>query len=272
MTAPRLECIQISGEEYEDSYEYVAPNIVAGAPSLTSIRFRGIGFHFYLPPLCTVTRLELYLNDGEKGITSVMLASTLAGLPALTFLVIKGDLVDAWPPGINVTIPSLQHFHLWTNTCEQMPDLLNLISAPLLHTLLLENLAQIEMGQFVQSLALTSGPPKYHQLHSLTILTGRDHFGSPLWMDIIHAFPTVTHFVLSHHLLKQFLMALQQHNNLSSASTIPVLPELHTLALITHSQHSMSTTLHNTVLALIASGHAITEAMSFVSYHGFAIR
>jgi hypothetical protein len=115
-----------------------------------------------------VTRLELYSHEDEIRTSSAELPSTLYVLPALIFLVISGECVDTWTPGANMILPLIEHFHFLTNEFAQMPGLSEMISASLLHTLLLENVVPSNINNFVPSLDLTSGSPKYPCLLSLT--------------------------------------------------------------------------------------------------------
>ena len=254
VTAPRLQRVQISMEphEYYEPGENSTQHIFSGgAPLLTTVRIRGLGLHLCLPPV-GVTTLELHTPMYEMRIEPARLASLLASLSSLITLVINGDFVVGGPtPKIIVTMPSLRHFHLLTISYDQMPWLLKMISAPQLHTLLLENVIALDIDDF----GWTSGPSQYPELRSLTILTEyNDSFGPVPFMNVIRTFPKVKHFTLANGHLDDFLTAVLDY---FSIYAWPGWPDLHTMTLINRSQHSVPDLLIKTVSERFCSGHPI---------------
>jgi hypothetical protein len=53
--------------------------------------------------------------------------------------VINGCILDKQTLETHITMPLLQHLHIPTHGYNQMPGLLGMISAPLLHSLFLDN-------------------------------------------------------------------------------------------------------------------------------------
>ena len=142
-----------------------------GAPCLTSLRLRGFGIQRCLPPLTTVNNLQIREPFNGDKMSIARLASILDGLPVLTHLVINGDFIDRWTPVAQIYLPFLRSFHLWTyDVTNQIPGLLNAISAPLLHSLPLEVLCE-EIDDFSNGLYLTLQTPKFPSLRSLAPLS-----------------------------------------------------------------------------------------------------
>jgi hypothetical protein len=238
---------------------------IGGAPLLTSVRILGTGLLSCLPPLATVTRLQLYSAENDARIDLSQFASMLNGLSALVFLVISGEFfTNTWSDSI-ITLPSLQTFHFLTMEPEQMPILLSNISAPSLHTLLLENFAPSDIDSFVPTLDLKSKSSRYPNLRHLTIFTEVSGlFTLNSYMNVIRAFPTTTHFTIISENLSDFLEAFLSFED-SSRSAIPGWPDLDTLTLINSPEFDdpalldLSSPLPDTVSACIVSGHPIKK-------------
>ena len=174
-TVPLLECVQICSEEV-DQKDILARGIFeGGAPSLTAVGIRGIDLQCCLPPLATVTSLQLH-----SAALSQTLASTLNGLPALTFLVIDGAFSRWEHLRTTFSLPALEEFRLITWSAGDMPDLLKMISAPLLNSLLLENVVPSDIDDFLSSVGWTPGWVKYPRLRFLTVLTSEGSSFKPL--------------------------------------------------------------------------------------------
>jgi len=227
--APLLQTLQISlGEGNIYDKDDTLYNIFKrGAPSLKSVRLRGVGLQC-LQSLNSVTSLHLH-DTGSMRITSPLFSAILHGLPALTHLVLSGNIILDRALNVKVDLPAL------LSLCVRPPDwssdhfayLLNMISAPVLETLLLE---QTTVGEIKELARLAFGAPNFPSLRSLTLLPS-GKFTLPTWQTLSHMFPAVTHISLADPTTREFLDALSGKEVKMSLSA-PLWPYLHTLTLI----------------------------------------
>ena len=94
----------------------------------------------------------------QANLAAQRLIAMLAGLSALTFLVVNGDLVEYWMSDRHVNMPLLR-LHIRTHGPYQMPDLLGTIRVPLLQSLLLYNVAPSDRRSFTDSISGSSNYP-----------------------------------------------------------------------------------------------------------------
>lgn len=258
-SVPLLEHIQLTIEEvYQREFRGHYPLDIyrAGAPSLTRIRIRGFGMHLCLPPSATVTRLELHEARDAIRFSSAKLASMLAGLSALKFLVINGDFIEEWVPATHITMPSLQHFYVRAYRVEQIPAFLGMISAPLLQSLLLDSMwGEDEFKDFGRFVDLRPGLSNYPRLRSLTIMA--DYLSTQSWATIASLYPTVTHITLLCNDFNSFFGSLHRDQR-SVTSTVSRWPELHSLTLIDRPSKT-PTLLRDTLASRISFGQPIQK-------------
>jgi hypothetical protein len=268
---PLLQSAQICWERDEDESECVtACNIfTGGAPRLASLKLRGFGVQCCLPPLSAVNNLQIH--EPFNKINIARLASILDGLSVLTHLVINGDFIDSWTPVAQIYLPSLQSFHLYTHDdVTQIPGLLNAISAPLLHSLLLEGVVCEEIDDFSNGLYPTLQTPKFPSLRSLALFSvERTRSQLWAWTNIFRAFPSVTQFALFFTDWYDFSSHLQEDTQSQSPSAIPRWLGLETLTLLDRGTDVVPPTYLREILSVLtASNHPIrklqlsTEAIS----------
>jgi hypothetical protein len=199
-----------------------------GAPFLASIRLLGLTLQSCFPPLTALTSLQLHYPYAP--IPTASLRYMLTGLAGLTDLVINGEFYTDWTAVGIIELPSLRTLRICThNESDQIPGLLQAISAPGLHSLVLEKLISNEIEEFA-TLNTTATTPKYPSLRFLTIELYKVSQDQPLslshWRVLMCAFPTVTHFFMSYDDIDSFLRILNRQN---PAESPPLWPELHTL-------------------------------------------
>jgi hypothetical protein len=214
ISAPILRHIQIQLKyDYQRTEtEKIQPIFFAGAPSLTTILLSGVALRSCLPTMAAVTSLHLHKTVGSLSLRNFCAA--LNSLPALTHLVIQCDLNGVWSTVGTIEIPLLHSLQIRPDlNAEQIPGLLYIISAPLLHSLLLDTLVAGEVDFLDKNWDMTTAPPKYPSLRSLTVMVMcGSRFPHPLltWRMLMRIFPTVEHFVLAAHEVDGFLQSLNE--------------------------------------------------------------
>jgi hypothetical protein len=200
-----------------------------GAPFLTYVRLRNLALRSCLPPLQSVTNLRLDEPNQALYTSPSQLASMLNGLPALTHLVLSGYYGEDGAPLALIELPSLRSLHTLIFT-DMFPILLNMILAPHMESLLLEEISAWHLDEFAN---LTSGSPKFPSLKSLTILYKPGQaFTLPTWGNVIRAFPAVRCMTLLSHDPCDFLISLRPQSRPGSQDPVIPWPDLHTLTLI----------------------------------------
>ena len=200
-----------------------------GAPFLTYVRLRNLALRSCLPPLQSVTSLRLDEPNQALYTSPSQLASMLNELPALTHLVLSGHYGEDGAPLALIELPSLRSLHTLIFT-DMFPTLLNMISAPHMESLLLEEISAGHLDEFAN---LTFGSPKFPSLKSLTILPKpRQAFTLSTWENVICVFPTVSCMTLSSHDPCDFLISLGPQTRPGSQDSVIPWPDLHTLTLI----------------------------------------
>lgn len=260
---PHLQSVQMDLDYDEMSYEEtdaVRKLLKGGAPSLVSLKLRGLGLRGYLPPLTTVTTLQLHGPlIGQELIPFASLASMLNEMSALTILVVNDDLFHQCTPGAIIILPSLRSFYLRSrDDVEQIPGLLAAVSAPLLRSLTLENVVYHEINGFAQNWLSTSRAPNFPSLRSFTLIACEDAtIDGSVWANVVLALPSITEFVLSGYgTLEPFLKYLCK----SSSQNYPSWPGLDTLTLVKECDYLGGPSyrfLYNALSARIASNHPI---------------
>jgi hypothetical protein len=122
------------------SHDLAYTILTGGRKRRSALKMRGLGLQCCLPPLATLTTLELHFPYWHQSIRFASLASMLNGMTTLTKLVICGDPCYYFWSITSIELPSLQSLlHLCaTKEFDLTPVILNAISAPLLYTILLE--------------------------------------------------------------------------------------------------------------------------------------
>lgn len=111
-----------------------------GTPTLEFVRLRGLAMHLFRPPLDNVVTLHL-----DQTAFIPVLFSTFRDIltcsPVLTHLSLYGDIIGAWPPGLNlIYLPALRSLRICGVTGEMYTGILLGIHAPGLNCLTLKNL------------------------------------------------------------------------------------------------------------------------------------
>lgn len=235
VAAPFLQSIDISLSLEGPIFDITNPRqiFMGGAPSLNSIRLRGLALHCCLPPLDSVTNLHLDEVDYRMFTKVDELRKTLFAMTALTHLVMEGEVVNDWSSDIIIELPRLQSLLIRANNDQdiayQILGLLKAISAPALEVLSLQNICDIDFDLAIDPDAL--GQSKFPSLRSLTL---RDVGLSRLHMTMIaRAFPSITHLTHSLNDIEDIvnLLTLLQDVDIHSRSRVKYWPHLHTLAL-----------------------------------------
>lgn len=160
-SAPRLETIQIRRAPPDEFfYEEHIPELYhifrGGAPSLKHVRVRGLSLHCCLPPMSTITTLELHPTTRSEDNHNILLTyaqfiSTLSNCSRLSSLLITGDLFNE-PKRVTQYIPSTHLPHLRLLRITKAPgrtidSLLRVITAPLLEELIMEGITARNLEQ-----------------------------------------------------------------------------------------------------------------------------
>ena len=222
LRAPVLQSIHICREDERvpQSIPEDAPFMrvfEGGAPSLQSLKTRGIQLGVFLPPLESVSLVELHRYDLSDIGSWTNFKDILGGLPFLKHLIINGDIISSWPSDSN-TIPLLALTNLRVRassdgTSSHFPRFLNAILCPLLEDLFVEMVIISEMNEYLQ---LTSRIPKFPLLRSLTFFPPlSQHLDEPLWAYMAIAFPTITHITYCISRCNQFISFVEGHLSMS---------------------------------------------------------
>lgn len=226
-------------------------------PFLASLALRGLGLQtLFITPLVTLVSLQLHDPSFVK-MSLASMASVLNKMAALKHLVINGDLIDEWMPGTHILLPSLQSLQLRMHLI-LLPDILDIISAPVLHSLLLENVFSKEIEVFTQKCLPSRSEAKFPSLRSLTLIGSHNEWiDSSAWIGLFLAFPLITEFALSYASWRSFLTSLCTPVSLLDKHNWS---QLDTLSLVyrpdTHAKW-YSQSLHNALSKRISCGHPI---------------
>jgi hypothetical protein len=111
-----------------------------GTPKLEFVRLRGLAMHLFRPQLGNVVTLHL-----DQTVFIPVLYSTLQDIltcsPVLAHLSLYGDIVSAWPVGVNpIHLPALQSLRICGIAGEMYSGILLGIHAPRLNSLTLKDL------------------------------------------------------------------------------------------------------------------------------------
>jgi hypothetical protein len=238
----------------------IRPIFLAGAPSLTTILLSGTTLQSCLPPLITVTSLHLHKAVGSYSLSKFLAA--LIDLPALTHLMIGCELSGIWPSMGTIEIPLLHSLQIRPHfNAEQIPGLLYIISAPLLHSLLLETLVAGEVDCMHRTLDMTAAS-RYPSLRFLTVVvmcTSEFRYTLGNWRTLMRLFPTVEHFVLATHEVDGFLRSFDEQTYPPDSPSGPHWPDLHTLTLVDRPSYDLPTELRTAVSARINADHPLRK-------------
>ena len=264
--ATLLRCVEIDFESHIDDWEYPIFKEVlfpAGAPSLASVRLRGIGLHHCQPPVASLETLYVEYHPSQDIINSWELCSMLRGSSALTHMTLVGDGILSRVSNVTrvtLDLPSLRCLAIRpeSDDSQSIAAILIAISAPKLECMTLESVIASDLEPFFLAFDASAGL-KFPLLRSLTLCEDQDHgFTLSTWGQFMHAFPTITHFTLSYETLDDFLLSLQEPHTDSNSSVVTARwPNLHTLSLSTGVDDVHPILLLPTVLARIAAEHPI---------------
>jgi hypothetical protein len=136
----------------------------------------------------------------------------LSGLPALTHLVVNGVIFSNWDLVGDIELPSLQPCYIRpTDDGKLLSGLLTAMRASLLQTLFLDAFIADEVCDLADTWGLPLASPKYPLLNSFVVFLIPSRVlnrNTLCWRDVMHAFPTVTHFTLWADTIDSFLLAL----------------------------------------------------------------
>lgn len=233
---PILHSCHLSAPENEDPENDFKTNIfTSGAPSLVSFGVRGLALHRWRPPLRMLTDLRIHEPSRGLDITFDSFASMLNDMVSLQYLVMEGDLIDEWTPHVRISLPCLLDLQLRGHRLTEFPHLLAALRAPLLLSLMLENIEDSEIDFMWSEIE----PSPFPSLRYLTVITfAQSDISVEVWTHFPDLFPTIKQFVLLHHSLHMFLEAFSE---VSAADELPW-PDLTTLTLIKR-QNPLSSTL-----------------------------
>jgi hypothetical protein len=239
VNAPLLRSFQIESLYWVDE-QYLEPHrkiLNGGAPSLTTVKVKGWGLHYCLPPLTIVTSLTLL--PASLLTTWADLRDILSGNLALTCLVIGDIFVQYLPDGFEsaIILPSLKFLRIFVNDRGGAPyvdDVLLAISSAVLECIFIDNAIEVD---------LTNIPEAYPQLamsgrfpclqHIIISLFGGLDVSQEGWTTLFTVFPSITRFSLRSNdeaVQSESLIALLGHHTADSISPmVLILPNLHTL-------------------------------------------
>lgn len=167
----------------------------AGAPRLSSIQLCGVAPQRCLPPLASARHLKLQELTPEGGHYFEPF-STLRNLPYLTHLNIDDSFCLDWSSRATIHFPALLTLAICVEDDDELiPGILTALTAPLLQTLILEEVVQVDLQNLFATLDL-SQPPKFPSLRSLTMAKQSGHFSMELWDQLTIFLPRVTSFTL----------------------------------------------------------------------------
>jgi len=222
----------------------IPQHFVEGVPSLKSIFLRDVKLPRRLISLTAIT--TLYLNQTHDIFGPVKFSAVLNGLPALIHLTVSGS----WSSVGEIKLPSLHSLQMRAdNDTHQIRDLLRAISAPLLHSLLIDELVAGEIYW------LHAPSPKYPSPHSLTVLADKS-LPVTSWRRLMRVFPTVKHFTLSSDAVDNFLLSFDERADPADTAHWP---NLHTLTLVDRPGYVKPTMLRTALSARITSACPIRK-------------
>jgi len=202
--------------------------MLAVTPSITSVRLRGIGIR---PPITTITTLELYHPLRGMRVNSNKLMEMLHGLLSLKHLVICADVIEIWEE-CHIDLPSLQSLHLRADDGNEwyLHHFLKSISAPILHSLLLEITQRIHVENLIFAPLMCSS------IRSLTLSLPKLDlpFGPSTWLSLISTFPGVTHLTVMYNALESLVNYMKM---VMERLWVARWANLHTLTMISGYEH-----------------------------------
>lgn len=210
-------------EEGPGGYLNTFDIFTGGAASLTTLRLKEVSIQHCRSPLLSVESIHFHTGPWIPLQARTSLRDSLAGLSALTRLVIHGQIIRGVSlPSSAIVLPALLSLHMLANA-KQYPaiNLIMHISAPLLHYLYLEEMHE------TSSLSLCDANimERFPCLRSVTLTVDADSSCGVLWDSVMASFPAITHFeVLEHE--PAFAAAF-----LDSAANPMILPNLESLSL-----------------------------------------
>lgn len=229
--APNLRSCHLDVADHNDNQSGIAVYtdnsetsiFASGAPSLVSFGGRGLALHRWRPPLGKLTDLRIHDPAPLHAMSFAYFASILNDMVSLRHLIIVGDIMNSWTTPATIILPCLLSFHVRANF-QRLAELLGALRAPLLHSLLLEDV--LEIGLF--SMTHDIGRSAFPSLRFLTLIPAPE-FGvtEVTWWRLFAVFPTITDLTLVHPKIHPFLIA---HDRLTGPE-LPW-PELSTVSLI----------------------------------------
>lgn len=142
LAAPLLRSIEIiRGKSVPLRMSNAIQFFTHGAPLLKSLCLRGVGLHFYIPPLQSIQSIQLRTFHGQTGYQKF--CDALAAATSLIHLSVVGDLLGDWSsssPSSKLNLPFLRTLYIGSSGGPEhhFVGLLNVITAPLLDSLVLE--------------------------------------------------------------------------------------------------------------------------------------
>ena len=233
VNAPLLQTFQIESLYWVDE-QYLEPHrkiLNGGAPSLTTVKMKGWGLHYCLPPLTVVTSLTLL--PASLLTTWADLRDILSGSLALTCLVIGDIFVQYLPDGFEsaIILPSLKFLRIFVNDRNGAPyvdDVLLAISSAVLECLFIDNAIEVDLTNLPVAYPQLTKSGRFPCLQYLIIsLFGGLDVSQEAWTTLFTVFPSITRFSLRSNdevVRPESLIALLGRHTADS-----ILPNLHTL-------------------------------------------
>jgi hypothetical protein len=196
LSAPLLQHLSLCVDDLEHpdstSDDNLRPQIFSGgAPNLSFVRLRGLGMHFFRPPLVAVTTLHL---DQTKTlpIRYTLFRELLTASPFLTNLSIYGDIIgsDSWTSieSSAIEMPALRSLRICGLSGFVYCGILLGITAPRLESLVLKDVQEHDLDLFWTSSQMS----KFPLLHSLTFCDFE--FSEYTYRNMFRAFTAITKF------------------------------------------------------------------------------
>lgn len=243
VTAPLLQCLQISLEDHDNEEDDGRDVLIRGTPSLKSFGLKGIGLHSCIPPGSKLTTLHVHGASSGLSTNHKRFRDILDSLSMLTCLVIYGHVTDIDDsPTRPSVLPLLSSLHLLPTGSSghaSQIGLLAIISAPMLECLSLKGVQRDDIkGPLFRRPEWIGGWPRYPRLRALTItLTSWDNVIDKLtWATLHRVFPTITEFTLFESPVSSSIKTLTNDGGrnadaVSSADALPWWPDLRSLTL-----------------------------------------
>ncbi|TFK44247.1 hypothetical protein BDQ12DRAFT_672646 [Crucibulum laeve] len=235
---PALEHLSICVDEIESADRSIVdgsstqPHIFTrGAPKLSFVRLRGVGMHFFRPPLTSVITLHL---DQTRPISMPYprLREILTASPRLEYLSIYGDIIeqDSWAGEQSpVDLPALKSLRICGVGGKVYSGLLLAINAPLLESLILKAVLEHDIDRFLESADVTRFP----RMQALTFCDF--DLSSFAYKNIFRAFPAITTFTSFYSYANTSTVSkllVQDPEDVPSPDTRVPWPKLHTLTFL----------------------------------------